>query len=364
MKILIQTRPDLFKCPAGDTIQILNTQKQLRSLAVSCEIDFNWRKDLSGADIVHIFNTNPPDYSYAYWVNARKQGKPVVLTPIIIDLEEYNPKGRYGIDRILYNIGSVPFGEVIKSIYLAASDGGYRALARRHGLGDNARKIKELIEGADRIAALSNLEKKYLCVHYKINNPIEVVYNGVDAIFCSSPLGAAERDCLLCAGKIEPLKNQIRVIQAYQRLGIADKLIFIGRPNLRHPLYFQKFQFLISQNPSIKYFPQMAQKELRHFYRRAKAHILASWFENAPLVNLEAAVCGCRIVSTNRGFGREYLGDYAHYCDPSSVDSIAQAIWSAYNAAPRPEMAEYAARQYSWKRAAEQLIMIYRTLMQ
>ena len=54
MKVLIQTRPDLFDFPAGDTVQIKETCKNLSLLGIETVIDPDINMDLSFFDLVHI----------------------------------------------------------------------------------------------------------------------------------------------------------------------------------------------------------------------------------------------------------------------------------------------------------------------
>ena len=62
-------------------------------------------------------------------------------------------------------------------------------------------------------------------------------------------------------------------------------------------------------------------------YRSARVHVLPSWFETTGLVSLEAGLCRCDVREHNRGHAREYLGDFAWYCDPADPASICSAVW-------------------------------------
>lgn len=56
MKVLFQTRTNLYSSPGGDLIQIQKTKQFLEKLGVIVDISLEFEPDLSEYDIVHIFN--------------------------------------------------------------------------------------------------------------------------------------------------------------------------------------------------------------------------------------------------------------------------------------------------------------------
>ena len=85
--------------------------------------------------------------------------------------------------------------------------------------------------------------------------------------------------------------------------------------------------------------------ELAPLYRASKVHALPSWSETTGLVSLEAALCGCNIVTTDRGYTRDYFGDMAWYCDPYDNRSIRRAVEAAHACAGVSEVAGPCARK-------------------
>jgi glycosyltransferase involved in cell wall biosynthesis len=94
-------------------------------------------------------------------------------------------------------------------------------------------------------------------------------------------------------------------------------------------------------------------------------HVSASWFEVAPLVDLEAAASGCAVVASRAGYTHEYLGDAALYVDPTDgIDQLRTTILQALKSAP--EMGARAlerVRQYTWKAAAAKLLTAYNNVL-
>lgn len=107
-----------------------------------------------------------------------------------------------------------------------------------------------------------------------------------------------------------------------------------------------------------------SQQELVNLYRGAAVHVLPSWFETTGLVSLEAALSGCAVVTTDRGYARDYFGDLAHYCDPSDADSIRQAVQRALADGHQPELELLVRERYSWGAVARATVAAYEAATQ
>jgi glycosyltransferase involved in cell wall biosynthesis len=85
--------------------------------------------------------------------------------------------------------------------------------------------------------------------------------------------------------------------------------------------------------------------------------------ETPGLAALEAAACGAKLALTREGCTEEYFGDYAVYLNPDDPGSIRQATEQALSREKRPELPEYIRQRYTWKKAAEQLLAVYRDVL-
>ena len=101
-----------------------------------------------------------------------------------------------------------------------------------------------------------------------------------------------------------------------------------------------------------KSFDPLPYSELTALYESARVHVVPSSFETTGLVSLEAALSGCNIVTTDRGYAREYLGDNAWYCDPSDSRSIAEAVLAAWESPPDPSLRARILDNYTWDHTA------------
>lgn len=75
MKVLFQSRKTLFTAPGGDTTQVLKTREFLEKLGVSVDVSIELQPDVSGYDIIHVFNLMRPQDLYLQVENAKNTGK-------------------------------------------------------------------------------------------------------------------------------------------------------------------------------------------------------------------------------------------------------------------------------------------------
>ena len=134
-------------------------------------------------------------------------------------------------------------------------------------------------------------------------------------------------DYILCVGRIEPRKNQLLLAVAAHELNVPLVLIgHVGDPHyLEQTLRWggEKLLHLDRLEPDDPLFLSS--------FLQASCFALPSFSEGAPLAALEAAACKCSMVLSDRSGEQEYFGNFAHYCDPSSIDSIKNCLTLALN---------------------------------
>ena len=96
MKVLFQSRKTLYSAPGGDTTQLLKTKEYLEKLGVEVDISLELEPDLTGYDLVHVFNLMRPQELYLQVRNAKRQHKKVALSTIYGPYAEYEKKARGG----------------------------------------------------------------------------------------------------------------------------------------------------------------------------------------------------------------------------------------------------------------------------
>jgi glycosyltransferase involved in cell wall biosynthesis len=138
-------------------------------------------------------------------------------------------------------------------------------------------------------------------------------------------------------------------------------LVIIGRfVENKHREYSTKFKNVLKRNAWIKHVESVPYEFMPAYYKFAKVGVSASWFESTGLTSLEALYCGTNAVASGDQ-AREYLGEYATYCQPDDVDSIKEAIKTEYNK-PRPVIDEVMIKSYTWQKAAQETLEVYEKL--
>lgn len=96
MKILFQSRKTLFTAPGGDTTQILKTKEYLEKAGCIVDITLELEPDLSGYDIVHVFNLMRPQELYLQVRNAKSSIKRLLYLQFTVHM--WNMKKKRGVE--------------------------------------------------------------------------------------------------------------------------------------------------------------------------------------------------------------------------------------------------------------------------
>jgi glycosyltransferase involved in cell wall biosynthesis len=352
MKVLLRIRSDVERFPGGDYTQLLKTRTALGRLGVESTVAPGVGEIAEPCDVVHLFNTTRIHETAVQCDQAIRRGLPVVISPIWHSWAE--------MKRCYRQIYGVPFFPLTG--YMAAKEAWY---ARRSGLPQypaavfNFRGVQRRVLKAARVL-LPNSQVEADTLRQETGVTAEkvcVIPFGFDPPAVAK-LPWDERRDIVCAGRIEPRKNQLGVIQAFKTLPkTGDKLILYGAWNESHPGYCQKVRAEM-QDGWVEYGGQVAQEPLYAAMGRAKLVILASFFETFGLVALEGIACGAAVSVSDSPYARGFFADYVGYCDPFSVDSIAAAITAALRAPP-PDYKVLLAR-FSWDDAAAKTLEAYK----
>lgn len=330
MKVLFQARPDFLQNPAGDSVQIVSTWQTLKALDIEIHLSADPNIDLSPYDLVHIFNITRIKESYMYFLNAQKQGKKSVISPI------YWPP----------------------NVYLQRKGANPNALAAwKHLQPMRAR----LLSQCDLLLPNSQIEMEVLQQDFLKLAPYQVIPNGFpDSFINATPQLFQEqfpdlpKDFVLCAARISPRKNQYWLAKLCHELGL--QLILLG------PVNDQTYYKRVLEFPNVTHIGTLQEELLASAYSAAKTHALPSWFETPGLSSLEAGACGTVVISTDQGSPKEYFQDMALYVHPMDDQSLLSALEKSYNASPIPLM-EHIRNHYPWSRVAEITLEAYRKIL-
>ena len=200
----------------------------------------------------------------------------------------------------------------------------------------------------------SDLEARQIRSDLAVSTPMHVVPNAVDHRWFT-PTEGSERHGVAYVGRIEPHKNQLGLIRELRGTGIH--LVIAGPPHPHHASY--EAECRTAADETVTFDPGGGPAEVRDIYRRAAVHVLPSWFETTGLVSLEAAATGCGVVTTNRGYVRDYFEDLVAYCDPGKRGSIRGAVESALQHGASSALRERILQNFTWDHTARATLRAY-----
>ena len=237
---------------------------------------------------------------------------------------------------------------------------GEKIISRNYIWKGHKNSVQWILSNAAMLLPNSENEYKRLLSAYHIEKKYSVIPNGADpALFKYSreELQFKDNSMVLCIARIELLKNQLNLIHAMN--DTPFELYCIGDPAPNHIAYYNACKSIAKQN--IHFIRSMPQEELVKYYKKAKVHVLPSWFETTGLSSLEALYCGCNIVVTKYGDTTDYYDPVAcFFCDPSSIGSIREAVEKAAAHETNTGYIDAVSARYNWQKAAESTLMAYK----
>lgn len=370
MRVLFLGRKSFHEDVGGDTIQISKYREYLENLDCSARVALESAPDLTEVDLVHCFNVQVVEQTYPQIAHAKACGKKVVFSPIYWNMDEYYAfrqshardfgshaakewaRRHWGAHYACLRQGWADKDSSRFGFFLRLAAQGRRRLQRR------------CLDLADLILVSAMSEKEILIRDFGLSDrdKIRILPNGVDRIFhCPDPGFFMERfglrDFLLAVGRMEPHKNQIAVLRAAR--GLPYTLVFIG--TRRDERYWERCRS--EAGPKTVFLGYVPHELLPSAYAAAQAHILASWFDIPGLVNLEAGLAGCNVISTDRGSSDDYLGRDAWYVAPRDVPGMTRAIREAMETKKRGDLQRKLLANYTWDAIAKLLLDYYRAVL-
>ncbi len=169
---------------------------------------------------------------------------------------------------------------------------------------------------------------------------------------------------IMYVGRPTPHKNLERLVEAYALLRGQHPslgLVLVGKKDAN----YQRIADSVEAQgiPGVVFTDFASEGQLRWLYEHCAAYVFPSLSEGFGLPGLEAMVHGAPVVSSDATCLPEIYGDAAHYFDPLSVESMADAINEVLTDKKlRLELIKkggHQAAQYSWQRMAEQTLAVY-----
>lgn len=241
-------------------------------------------------------------------------------------------------------------------------------------------RIRKSAEMSDMIVAISESTKNDVVNYYNIpEERVKVVYPGLFSALNFETTGKSaifnlglQEGYILSVCTLDPRKNLIGMIKGFvgfKKLHPKSKIKLVLTGGER--IGYTDLQELISDlgiyKNDIVLTGYVSDEVLSELYVHALAVAYVSFYEGFGLPILEAMAAGKAVISSNTSSMPEVGGDAVLYCDPYEEESISNAIERiVINDSLRKELERKSvdrARIFSYRRSAEEMLQVYRSLV-
>lgn len=340
MRIGIITYPANNQNVGGLQLRVRRTLAALRKAGYSASAFDTWTDRVEDFDVLHVFKLHHSVLELVQVASTRRV--PIVISTVLPP-------------------------EFPTRVYRAAGWAWRRGLARQL----QAYTLYHQVCQAACLVAVSRREAALLTRAFPgAASRIEVVPNCTDPAvwsrgdadaFCSR-IGLPRGSFVLSVGRIEPNKNQLRLLEACRSQGLVP--VLVGQCGVGQEDYFRACQAEVRKQRGV-WLPHLKpdDTELASAYAGCGCFALVSESEIAPNSALEAGMSGARVVVTRNSLGApEWFGEEAAYVDPRSVADIARGLRRAFDTPQRTECADRLRREFGWDNCVAKLWAIYNSL--
>ena len=338
--VLFHAPAHVFQAPGGGENQLVQTGRSLEALGLHVRLFSVWTDKLQDFRLLHLFGMSRESLELAQVAKAR--GLAVVLSPICW----YEPRALLALAPGRIDAVKCLAGWVVRRTVPGVKSWRSELLRLADAVLPNS------VAEADQLVSLFGLDRSV----------VRVVPNGVDPRFAAAT-DQEFRDCfgseefVLYAGRIEPRKNVLGLVDACRRLGL--RLVVIGDSPPGQAAYFEQCRTLGGDEITWMAALDHEATMLASAYASARVFALPSWFETPGLSALEAALAGCALVVTPYGCTQEYFGHRAIYARPDHPDELRHAIATAWRDGANPSLARHVAEHFPWTEVAKKTEEVY-----
>lgn len=182
--------------------------------------------------------------------------------------------------------------------------------------------------------------------------------------------GLIYRHYWLCVGAMEPRKNLVHLVTAYEllrrRVPISMPLVLVGGTGWRNREIHRKI-VASSWCQDIRLLGYVPEEELAALYGGAFAFLYPSLYEGFGLPPLEAMACGTPVITSNVSSLPEVVSDAAIMVEPYDVDKLAETMYEVLNDEElRQKMSKKGlerAKMFSWEKTTSRTLQVYEEIL-
>lgn len=235
------------------------------------------------------------------------------------------------------------------------------------------------LERSHKIIVPSNHTKQDILNRFDIDrSKIAVIYNAADdkykPIECSDSIKQKllkkymlPESFILTVSTIEPRKNLIRLIQAYNQIKnvIRQKLVIVGARGWMYSNTFKCVKELNCESDVI-FAGYIDEHDLPLIYNLSSLFIFPSLYEGFGLPVLEAMKCGTPVAVSRISSLPEVAGNAAIYFDPYDINEMANSIVHIISNEKLQDSMRaegfLQAAKFDWKQNAQRTLDIYNSV--
>lgn len=187
--------------------------------------------------------------------------------------------------------------------------------------------------------------------------------NGLNEV--RSKYGLPERKVILFVGVIEPRKNLVTLLRAFEKLKDLHCeycLVIAGATGWNYQdVFAEEAKLGLKEH---LFFPGfIADEDLPLLYNLAEVFVYPSVYEGFGLPVLEAMACGVPVITSNVSSMPEVVGDVGLLVEPTNVEQLAQALARVLrDSSLRQRMRDNGlerSRLFSWEKMARETLAAY-----
>lgn len=238
--------------------------------------------------------------------------------------------------------------------------------------------VANTVHRAARVLTVSEFSRQRILAAYDVPaERIEVIHNAVSPHFHPVPAKTAfttvsekfgvQWPYILCVGDLQPRKNQIGLIAAFEELmrhhpQLPHHLVLVGKPTWFAPRVYEAAR-ASGMGQRIHFTDFVNDEDLLHLYNAAEMFVFPSFYEGFGLPILEAQACGRAVACSNTSAMPEVANSAAVLFDPTKKTELVEAMRDLLL---EPELRQRMEKQglknaarFSWEKAARQTLDVY-----
>ena len=290
--ITFVTRRDATHKPGGDVDLAHAYAQLLRQANIPTNVDYSHLVRPSECSYIVLFNLDQPSEAYQVARECVRCKTPYAIYPLHHKREwtesflRFGVEGMQGVAARFVGYSASHYETVIGYIRRLVTSRGREMLSLRRC----SRMQHFILRNADNIAVSCAAEASHIesDLGVELRKVSVVPHYWTSGSNQSMTAASANLDTdILCAGRIEPRKNQLQLARLIQSNG-SRRILFVGKKNLRHAAYVAAFDKTVSACERIQWLDQVSREALYSHIAGCKLYINVSWFEVFSLIDLVA----------------------------------------------------------------------------